>query len=372
MQVINTSEITEAIIQMTSIMQMSSELECAMAELVNDGLAISIPAGFTEGLGGEIDAEGDELTAYACISLLTHLVMEKVGYTENGERADYIQAVYGSLLKSRFRIEKRKEIKKIPFFAIPFTQKTYEEFSLEKEKLQKNQLCFTGPVNTDGPISFDSIGIMDEDTRFPCLVDKNGTILYGTSPEVINITKPILDEVKGHVLSLGLGIGYFEYLASLKQDVEKITVVERSPELILIFKENVLPYIKHKEKLEIIQADPYTYMNRLKEAPDYCVVDIETDSDDIVDCYLIMKDHEKKKPETKFLYVDEETVLNELQLYVVKEIMTVSLGYETEIGKKKEKRITEKVGRIYHDKMIFRPADLESMIDMATIKNMLA
>lgn len=356
-----------AISEMTEVMQVCAELSTAVQGLEEEGLALHPPEDFKKIIKKEISSCGEELDIYAYISMLTHAVIEEMGLDPSSPPASQMQALYGTSLKREFKIVKREEIKKIPFFAIPFKRKTYGKYSLEMEKIHEGQLCHTGPYKMDKFLSYDSLGYMDQDTRFPCII-KGDTIWFGSSPDIINITEPIVEQVSGHVLSLGLGIGYFEFMASLKDEVEKITVVEKDTDLIEIFKENVLPYIKKPERIDIVQADPYAYMNRLKEFPDCCVVDIEMEPDSNVDCYLIMKDHEKRMPETKFLYFNEETILSDLIMYVVKEVMTGTLGYVVDMGTPKEERITSKIGRIYADTLIFRPSDLEKVVNIENIR----
>ena len=44
----------------------------------------------------------------------------------------------------------------------------------------------------------------------------------------------------GRVVTFGLGLGYYAYMVSEKAEVESITVVEKSEEIIKLFKKHIL------------------------------------------------------------------------------------------------------------------------------------
>ena len=46
-------------------------------------------------------------------------------------------------------------------------------------------------------------------------------------PNEIETMKEAIETVKGNVLVYGLGLGYFPYMISLKNDVNKITIIEK-------------------------------------------------------------------------------------------------------------------------------------------------
>ena len=60
---------------------------------------------------------------------------------------------------------------------------------------------------------------------------------------------PALKKAHGRVLTFGLGLGYFTYHAAENPEVESVTVVDISPDVIALFKEQILPQFPHKEKV---------------------------------------------------------------------------------------------------------------------------
>lgn len=95
------------------------------------------------------------------------------------------------------------------------------------------------------------------------------------SPNEINTMKQPIRNAKGKVLTLGCGMGYFAYMASLKADVESITIVEREQSVIDLFTSFILPQFKTKDKITVIKDDAIEYMMNLEDGLyDYCFADI--------------------------------------------------------------------------------------------------
>ena len=95
------------------------------------------------------------------------------------------------------------------------------------------------------------------------------------SPNEINTMKQPIRNAKGKVLTLGCGMGYFAYMASLKADVESITIVEREQSVIDLFTSFILPQFKTKDKITVIKDDAIEYMMNLEDGLyDYCFSDI--------------------------------------------------------------------------------------------------
>jgi len=85
-----------------------------------------------------------------------------------------------------------------------------------------------------------------------------------------------LDEARGNVLECGLGIGMFTHLASKKDEVESITVVEKYSDVIKL----VYPKIK-TPKTNYVNMDMLDYLITTKERYDMIHVDIWAGADKI-------------------------------------------------------------------------------------------
>ena len=126
----------------------------------------------------------------------------------------------------------------------------------------------------------------------------------------------------GKVLTLGLGLGYFAFHASEKAEVESVTVIEQSADVIELFQAHILPQFPHKEKIRIIQADAFIYMEEkaAAEGYDFLFADLWHDPSDGLDMYLRIKAYEKTMPQTRFSYWIEPSLLSLLRRMVFRRI----------------------------------------------------
>lgn len=109
------------------------------------------------------------------------------------------------------------------------------------------------------------IGYFTERVEFPGIYE--GVVPWmSVCPSEINSMARHIDKAHGRTLVLGLGLGYYPYMASMKPDVESIDVIECQPEIIRLFEENLLPQFPHREKIRIIEADALSYIGGLRDA----------------------------------------------------------------------------------------------------------
>ena len=142
------------------------------------------------------------------------------------------------------------------------------------------------------------------------------------TPVDMDTSQDAIREARGRVITFGLGLGYFAFHASEKEEVTSVTVVERSADVIALFREVLLPHFPHKEKIRIIEADAFRYAEQ--EMPrvgyDFAFVDTWRDVSDGLPMYLRMKKSEAKNPHTVFSYWIEDFILSHLRSLVFEEI----------------------------------------------------
>ena len=109
-----------------------------------------------------------------------------------------------------------------------------------------------------------------------------------------------IDEATGDVLVCGLGLGYYPFMVSLKKDVKSITVIEKDPNIIKIFKENLFKFFPNKDKIHIVQDDAIKYLKETRNNFTYCFIDLWHNPEDGLPLYLRLKPLEKKN--TKYAY----------------------------------------------------------------------
>ena len=101
------------------------------------------------------------------------------------------------------------------------------------------------------------------------------------SPSESYTNDPAAKKATGKVLTFGLGIGYFSYMALLNPQVKQLTVIEKAPEVISLFNKYLLPQFPKSKKIEIIQGDAFDYFKEdYLKAFDYIYVDIWQNNQD--------------------------------------------------------------------------------------------
>lgn len=162
-------------------------------------------------------------------------------------------------------------------------------------------------VCTDGTV-IPQIGYFERDFSYPAVLE-GGREWMTLMPNETITTLPSVDRSFGKVLSFGLGLGYFAYMASIKPDVESVTVVERDNSVIELFNTHILPQFPYKDKIKIIQSDAFEFADRhICDGWDHIFADIWHDPSDGCELYLKFKEYEKNVPEGTFSYWIEDTI----------------------------------------------------------------
>ncbi len=89
----------------------------------------------------------------------------------------------------------------------------------------------------------------------------------------------------GNVLTFGLGIGYFIYMALQNPAVTSITCIENSPQVIEMFQRYLYPQFPHEKTVTILSGDAYALFNEeYLSKYDYVFTDIWQSSQDGLAC----------------------------------------------------------------------------------------
>ena len=160
------------------------------------------------------------------------------------------------------------------------------------------------------------LGYFERSFPYPVILE-NGQEWMLVTPNEVQTTKPAVRAARGNVITFGLGLGYFPYLASLKEDVRRVTIIEKDPAAIRLFREYILPQFEHPEKIELINADAFEFIDygMRKKSWDFAYADIWHDAGDGVPLYLRFNKYEQDFPETEFQYWIEDTMLSYLRWY---------------------------------------------------------
>ncbi len=201
---------------------------------------------------------------------------------------------------------------------IDFPEKRFGKWELgQRSYLPYEPFVWRDPVLTEELREIPQIGYFDREFPFPAILE-NGIEWMTVTPNEIETMKEPIRESRGRVLTLGLGLGYYLFHVLRKEEVTSVTVVERDTTVISLFREHLLPQFPFPEKLRILQADAFSYLEEVLPGERFDVIfsDIWHDPSDGLELYLQIKRYEARCPDTRFLYWIEPSLLSLLRRMV--------------------------------------------------------
>lgn len=162
--------------------------------------------------------------------------------------------------------------------------------------------------NLSNHIEQTSIGYFDEEYKYIAL-SSNDDIWMLITPHEINTMKDAVNKAYGNVITFGLGLGYFAYMCSIKDNVKSVTIIEKDKNIIELFNKHILPQFKHKDKIIIIESDAIEYLKRKSFDYDYAFVDLWRDIDDGLPLYVLTNKLALRHPKTTFDYWIEDSMI---------------------------------------------------------------
>lgn len=291
------------------------------------------------------------------------IISEIVAYqTQDIARSNYSCAAtaseYINLLKETYEIDDflcgilKKGIKQYDvdeyknnayYKTIKIPNVKYKNWSLKKDHYLPFE-CFLADeltiLNDEHYLEINKIGYFKEKFEFPAVIQEN-TIWMSITPHEINTMKRDIEKVKGNVVVFGLGLGYFPFMISLKDEVKSITIIERDKKVIELFKTYILPQFKNKEKIRIICADALKYIQNMP-VYDYAYVDLWHDVFDAAPLYIPFKKKEIQYKNTKFLYWIEDSIITYFRRLLIV-LLQEQLDNFKENNYQKEKDFQDKI-----------------------------
>ncbi len=158
------------------------------------------------------------------------------------------------------------------------------------------------------------LGFFTESFRFPAILE-NGNEWMTLTPVDLDTCDEAIAAAHGRVVTFGLGLGYYAYMASEKPRVDEVTVVELSPDVISLFERHILPKMPNRHKIKIVNADAFEYAAKVMpgEKFDLAFVDTWRDASDGAPMYEKMKALEGLNPHTKFMYWIENFLVSRIR-----------------------------------------------------------
>lgn len=310
MKVANTRKVNERIIQYMSREQLNSLLGMGLSAPVSvDEIIFEEPAkllSYAERFRSNMKQNGLHYTEDQ--SVIASMVMSVLEETV-GDPQKVSPAVLDEIFK-KGHVFHKGELESNPYYQnIHFDSQKSGRFELSMASFRKYELfMYDTPKDRFQGVMIPSIGTVDHRFKFPNIKENGSAWMSITPNEIYTMQNPIKD-ASGKVLTLGCGMGYFAYMAALKDNVEHVTIIEKQSEVIELFNEFILPQFSCKDKITVIQADAFDYMEALADGEyDFCFVDIWKGNTDTVP-YLKMKKLCSRFKKTALSYWIEDALI---------------------------------------------------------------
>lgn len=230
-----------------------------------------------------------------------------------------------NLIYPEFKIFDLNEFNNNPYIKnIDFHDKKQGDFELCYQSYMPYEFSiYDIPKHIDKlHIDIPRLGCFNNEFKYPCIsqigIDR---IWMSVTPNEVYTVQPAIDNAKGKVLTLGCGMGYFVYMASLKEEVESITIIELEQDVIDLFENSILPQFENKDKITVIKADAIEFMKDINDGEyDYCFADIWIGIDHI-EPYFAVKEGCRHLRKTKVDYWMEDAFATLLTYNVWNEII---------------------------------------------------
>ena len=175
-----------------------------------------------------------------------------------------------------------------------------------------------------------SLAFFDKDYIYPSISLLNNEWMSLNPYEIRTMETPII-LARGKVLTLGLGLGYFAYMAHLKEEVKEVHIVEMDKGLIDIFSEYLLPLFEHPEKIHIHKADAFCFIKDIKDKDyDFIFSDLWHDASDGLPMYLKLKEQFNSFKYTRRHYWIESALVTYLRMLVIGVMRDEFYGYQND------------------------------------------
>ncbi|MDY5440928.1 MAG: hypothetical protein SPG64_01725 [Candidatus Enteromonas sp.] len=214
-----------------------------------------------------------------------------------------------------------EEIKEDPYFALlqNVPDAKWDGLFFEHQFVPAGTFFLLDDIRVDSSHHYREIcpiGYAIDDLTYPVL-GSNGVPWMSLCPHELRTMRKPIQEAKGKVAALGLGLGYYAFSVSQKDEVSEVHIYDLDRGIIEFFASRILPLFPHKEKIFIHEKDAFDFPD---EGPfDTVFVDIFHNADDGLLPYLLFKNKEMKG--TQFLYWIEPTLLAYYRRFVLDALM---------------------------------------------------
>ncbi len=175
-------------------------------------------------------------------------------------------------------------------------------------------------------VTYSPLGFFKEAFPYPSLSQK-GRVYMSLIPHEMNTMREAANKAEGNVLTMGLGMGYFAFMASRKKEVTSLTILERDERVISLFEQVFLPLFDFPEKIRILRIDDALTFE--SKAPyDYLFADLHHDAEDGLPLYISLLKKDGLAKETDVWI--EKAILTYFRRHVTALLEEEASGYTDE------------------------------------------
>ena len=260
------------------------------------------PCTVTREIIEEITGGSKSLEEYSYVMFLANI------FTDDNKLANELLREY--YVKSVKKLDEQEYYNNPYYKNIKIPNKKIGKWTLGYQSYKPYEAFIRDDIIRDGYKEIPRIGYFDKEFTFPTVFE-NDIEWMAIKPNEIETMKKPIQNAKGNTLVYGLGLGYFAYMISLKEEVSNITIIERDESVIALFEGYILPQFVNKHKIKIIRSDAFDYAKKAGEfGYDYVFVDLWHDVSDGVELYIKMKKYEENLQNAQFDYWIEESILS--------------------------------------------------------------
>ena len=221
------------------------------------------------------------------------------------------RAFYARFLRPSVRQLESAAYENDPFLLsirVPQAQEGGWEFCQRRYAPFEALPCGDFVAQSDGRV-LPQIGFFPRGFSYPAALESGREWMSVTPNEIETMRAPIA-RAHGRVLTFGLGIGYFAFMAASKADVESVTVVEREAAVIRLFTRLLLPQFPCAQKIRIICGDAFHFAQDPQAlAPfDFAFTDLWHDVSDGLPAWRRMRALLHRRPQLEAMYWIEDTM----------------------------------------------------------------
>lgn len=252
------------------------------------------------------------------------------------------------------------------FLKTNFKEKNIDsKYSLKENYYAPYEGFLYDDIEIDGLYEINKVGYFKNKFVYYNLIENNNVWMNITPFEINTMKKPI-EKAYGNVLTFGLGLGYFAYMVSKKEEVKSLTIVEKDEKIIDFISKNIIDKFENKSKIKIIKDDIYKYPSSKLKDFDYIFIDTYRQGDDGLNFYF---DLYSKFKNTNFNFWIENSILSTFKKYIFLFLASIfDKKYYKEFQLNSfQKRIIDFLNSKYQDKKINNKEDLMSLFEYKNI-----